>query len=185
MIKSVLDHLKLRKYILIGHSMGGYVSLAFAELFPNNINGFCLMNSTALSDTGEKKKNRDRAVKAVKHNLKTFVRMAIPNLFSEKNRTLFIDEIKIITQEALQISKQGIIASLEGMKIRKDRTFLLNSTKFPILMIISKMDPVLDYNSLLAQVQKSKAEFVELTDGHMSHIENKEELISAIKKFVK
>ncbi|MBE0423984.1 MAG: alpha/beta fold hydrolase, partial [Lutibacter sp.] len=68
MVKAVLNHLKVRKYILVGHSMGGYVALAFAKLFPSNVKGLCLMNSTALPDSEEKKLNRDRAIKAVKQN---------------------------------------------------------------------------------------------------------------------
>jgi pimeloyl-ACP methyl ester carboxylesterase len=184
MIKTVLDHLKLREYTLIGHSMGGYVCLAFAELFPNNVKGICLMNSTALPDTEEKKKNRDRGINAVKYNAKTFVKLAIPNLFSEENRPRFLDEIKNITNEALQISQEGIIASLEGMKIRKDRTYILRSETFTILMIISKKDPVLEYKSLLDQVKDTKVKIAKLSGGHMSHIENKKELINTIKIFI-
>ena len=86
MVKAVLNYLNLKRYILIGHSMGGYVALAFSQLFPSNIKGLCLMNSTALPDSKEKKINRDRAVAAVKQNHKTFVRIAIPMLFSEENR---------------------------------------------------------------------------------------------------
>jgi len=79
MVKAVLDHLRLRKYILIGHSMGGYIALAFAKLYPNNVKGLCLMNSTALPDSEEKKTNRDRGIVAVKQNHKTFVRIAKAN----------------------------------------------------------------------------------------------------------
>ncbi|MEZ4841625.1 MAG: hypothetical protein R2821_08975 [Flavobacteriaceae bacterium] len=58
----------------MGHSIGGYVALAIAEMKPNNIKGLCLMNSAAQEDSEEKKKNRDRAIKAVKHNKRTFIR---------------------------------------------------------------------------------------------------------------
>ena len=64
--------------------MGGYIALAFTELFPEMVQGICLMNSTALADTEEKKHNRDRGIQAVKQNHKTFIRLAIPNLFSEE-----------------------------------------------------------------------------------------------------
>lgn len=185
MVKFTLNHLKLRRYILIGHSMGGYVSLAFAELFPKNIKKLCLMNSSALPDDAEKKKNRDRAIKAVKHSPITFVKLAIPNLFSEANKTLFLKEIKEITQEALQTSPQGIIAAMEGMKIRKDRTFILKSNDFPILMIISKQDPALDYHSLVDQTKNTQVLIKEFADGHMSHVENKNELIRTFKSFIK
>jgi len=185
MVKTVLNHLHLRKYVLIGHSMGGYIALAFAKLFPQNVKGLCLMNSTALPDSEEKKLNRNRAIKAVKQNHKTFVRIAIPMLFSEENRTIFTSEIKQITYDALQISAQGIIASLEGMKIRKDLTSIYKNSNFPIQMIVGKQDPALDYLSLISQTQKTKVKVVEFPDGHMSHIENKDELINALTMFVK
>lgn len=185
MVKSVLNYLKLRKYILIGHSMGGYIALSFAEKHLKNVKGLCLMNSTALPDSTEKKLNRNRAIKAVKQNHKTFVRIAIPMLFSEENRAIFPDEIKQISNEALQISKQGIIASLEGMKIREDLTSIYKNSNFPIQMIIGKQDPALDYSKLIEQTKNTKVQLTEFPDGHMSHIENKTELIKALSVFIK
>ncbi|MBG7629672.1 MAG: alpha/beta fold hydrolase [Bacteroidetes bacterium] len=185
MVKAVLDHLNLKKYILIGHSMGGYVALSFSQLFPKSIKGLCLMNSTALPDTEEKKINRDRAIAAVKQNHKTFVRIAIPMLFSEENRSIFTSEIKEITQEALKISSQGIIAALEGMKIRSNLTSIYKNATFPIQMIIGKQDPALEYATLITQTRHTKVHLVEFPDGHMSHIENKNELIEALLKFGK
>ncbi len=185
LVKAVLNHLKVRRYILIGHSMGGYVALAFAELFPKTIKGLCLMNSTALADSPAKKINRDRAIKAVKQNHKTFIRIAIPNLFSEENRAVFNQEIKQIIKEALEISPQNIVASLEGMKRRKDQTNLLKNNYFPKLLILGEKDPVLDADSLRRQVKGTNVKLVEFPDGHMSHIENQEELISALQSFTK
>jgi len=185
MVKAVLNHLQLRKYILVGHSMGGYISLAFAEIYPNIIKGLCLMNSTALADTQEKKINRDRAIKIVKQNHKTFISIAIPNLFSEENKSTFKTEIAQITKEALQLSSQSIIASLEGMKIRKDRSEILKKRNFQKMLIIGKKDPVLDYKSLIKQAKKTNVNVVELLGGHMSHIENKDTLLNTLKDFVK
>ena len=153
MVKTLLDKLELNKCTLIGHSMGGYVALAFADLYPDLVSALCLMNSTAMPDNTEKKKNRDRGVAAVKQNHRTFIRIAIPLLFSEENRSIFTEEINEVTTKALSMSQQGIIAALEGMKIRKDLTYLLEQNKFPILMIIGKKDPALDYKNLLVQAK--------------------------------
>ncbi len=185
MVKTVLNSLRLRKFILVGHSMGGYIALAFSKLFSSNIKGLCLVNSTALPDSEEKKKNRDRAINAVKQNHKTFVRIAIPMLFSEENRNVFTSEIKQITNEALQIAPQGIIASLEGMKIREDFSSIYKTANYPIQLIIGKQDPALDYNTLISQTKNTKVHVVEFPDGHMSHIENKDELISNLSSFIK
>lgn len=185
MLKAVLNHLRLRKYVFVGHSMGGYVALSFAKLFPSTIKGLSLMNSMALPDSEEKKLSRDQAIKALKKNHKTFVSIAIPMLFSEKNREIYPKEIEQITQEALQLSPQGIIAALEGMKIRKNQTSIYKTTNFPIQMIIGKQDPALDYESLISQTKNTRVKVVEFPDGHMSHVENKNELIAALTSFIK
>lgn len=185
MVKFVLDFLKLRRYFLIGHSMGGYVALAFAQLYPKNVKGISLMNSTAFPDSEEKKQNRDRGIEAVKKNRTLFVKTAIPLLFSKKNKTLFKSEIQEVIQQALQTNTQGIIAALEGMKIRNDFSNLYKSALFPIQLIIGKQDPALNYLSLLKQVENTNTEVIEFLGGHMSHIENKTALIKVFKSFLK
>ncbi len=184
MVIAVLKHLKLSKYILVGHSMGGYVALTLAEMNPESIKGLCLMNSTAMPDSVEKKKNRDRAIKAVKHNKKTFIKVAIPNLFSEANKSVYRKEISEIIEEALQMPTQGVIASLEGMKIRKSRTSVLKMNTFNKMLVIGKQDPALEYESLIKQVKNTDVKVAEFPDGHMSHVENKTELFHTIRNFI-
>jgi len=185
MVIAILKHLRLRKYVIVGHSMGGYIALEMTKLAPSSIKGLCLMNSTALADTQEKQLNRERAIVAVKQNHKTFIRVAIPMLFSEKNREIYTSEIKNITNEALKMSPQGIIAALEGMKIRKNNRNIYLTTTFPIQMIIGKQDPALEYQSLINQTNNTRVQVIEFPDGHMSYIENQEEFIKTLLKFSK
>jgi pimeloyl-ACP methyl ester carboxylesterase len=70
-VHSVLSELGIRKSILVGHSMGGYVALAFAELYPEYVKGLALLNSTARADSEER--IEDRAIKAVKHSFINFI----------------------------------------------------------------------------------------------------------------
>jgi pimeloyl-ACP methyl ester carboxylesterase len=183
-VDAVLKHLKIRRSTFIGHSMGGYVSLAYAEEHPDALKGLCLMNSTASADSPEKQLNRDRAILAVKQNHKSFIRMAIVNLFRPKNRKLFSNKIKEIRKIAQQTPLQGIIAALEGMKIRNDREALLHFTPFKKMLVAGKKDPVLPYNSLIEQTQNTEVELVTLPDGHMSHIENRKELLINLMHFI-
>lgn len=182
-VHEVLEHLKIEKAIILGHSMGGYVGLAFAELFPKSIQKLVLLNSTSREDSAEKKLNRTRAIKAVKQNYVGFVSLAIANLFSENNRTRLADKIENVKTEALKTPLQGIIASLEGMKIRKDRESLLQQNLFPVLLILGKKDPVLNYEDSISQIEDTTGELVSFEDGHMSHIENKEELKTILLNF--
>ena len=183
MIKALLSHLKIRRINLIGHSLGGYIALAFAELFTANTKGIVLMNSTAASDSTIKKKNREHAIAIVKKNKDIFIKMAIPNLFSEESRALFKDKIDKIKQEALKTSQQGVIASLEGMKIRKDRTEILAQNTFKKLLIIGKKDPILNFNQLVQQAKNTNTPTAIFSRGHMSHIENFEELKDTLMRF--
>ena len=184
-VQAVLQELKIRKSVLIGHSMGGYVALAFAEFYPENVKGIVLLNSTSRADSDERKTNRDRAIKAVKQNYTAFVRMSIANLFSEKNRTILIDEIENVKTEALKTPLQGIVASLEGMKIRKDREVILHFAAYPILLVLGKEDPVLNYDENVTQIENTTVKLHTFNDGHMSTIENKEELMLILLEFLK
>ena len=184
-VHEVLEYLQIKKTTILGHSMGGYVGLAFAELYPESIQKLILLNSTSKEDSSEKKLNRTRAIKAVKQNYVNFVSLAIANLFSENNRTRLADEIEKVKIQALKTPLQGIVASLEGMKIRKDRETLLRENLFPVLLILGKKDPVLNYEESIAQIENTTVELISFDDGHMSHIENKEELKKVLSEFFK
>jgi pimeloyl-ACP methyl ester carboxylesterase len=184
MVFAVLQELKIKKSTLIGHSMGGYVALAFAELYTENLKSLILMNSTSYVDSPERKKNRERAIKMVKKDYTTFVRLSIANLFSEANRVILADEIENVKLEALKTPLQGIIAAQEGMKIRKDRELILQVLKVPTLLILSKKDPVLDYQENIKQIENTKIQLTTFADGHMSHIENHEELLKVLLRFL-
>jgi pimeloyl-ACP methyl ester carboxylesterase len=183
-VEVVLKHLKVDVATFIGHSMGGYVALAYSEKYPEKVTGLCLMNSTAMDDSPEKKLNRDRAIEALKQNHKTFIRMSIANLFRPKNRAVFSNQIKKLTENALQFPVQGIIAALEGMKIRKNRLELFKNAPYKKMMIIGRKDPALQYSSLINQTKGSDVKIVEFPDGHMSHIENKEVFSYNIMHFI-
>ena len=184
-VHSVLSKLRIRKAIFIGHSMGGYVALAVAELYPTGVKGLVLMNSTSKADSEERKTNRDRAIKAVKKDYIGFVRLSIANLFNPDNRERLVNEIEKVRAEALKTPLQGIVASLEGMKIRKDRETLLRSATYPSLLILGKKDPVLNYEDGLKQIENTTVKLVTFPDGHMSHIENRAALLKVLMDFFK
>src|SRR5690606_2976976 len=150
---ALLHHLKLKKVLLAGHSMGGYVSLAFAEKYPEFVKGIILLNSTTRADSVTKKKDRDRAIDIVKKDHKGFIRNAIPMLFRPKNRRIFQKEIQALKKEALQMSQQGVIAALEGMKVRIDREVLLHFAPYPFLFIAAERDPALPFETLAEQLK--------------------------------
>jgi len=184
-VKAVLDHLHIRKAVFVGHSMGGYVSLAFADHFPDMLKGLCLFFSTARADTPEKKIGRDRSIALVKERHTTFIRQTIPRLFRHKNRTRFREAVNRLKQLGLQTPKQGIVAALEGMKHRPDREVIIRFAPYPVLYVIGKHDPVLPYADLIEQADQSeRATYALLPEsGHMGFIEEEETCLELIRQF--
>lgn len=184
-VHEVLSKLRIRKAIFVGHSMGGYVALAFAELYPNCVKGWVLLNSTSKADSEERKMNRDRAIKAVKQSFQNFISLSISNLFSEENRTRLSKVVDEVKKEALKTPLQGIVASLEGMKIREERRRLLHTTTYPKLIVLGEKDPVLNYEETKEQINQTEVQLLHFPDGHMSHLENQEEIQLELLRFFK
>ena len=186
-VKSVLDQLRLKKYVIIGHSMGGYVGLAFADLFPDNLKGLCLYHSTAYADSDEKKKDRLRAIAAVKANRGIYTKAAIKNLFATKNLKYLKEEISFATEIAKQTDKRGIIAALHGMKDRASRDIILGLVTYPIMMVIGEEDNVLPYELLLEQSKLIKSPSVLYLehDGHLGFLESPKQSNKALRKFLR
>jgi len=183
-LEAVMNHLGMEKAIVFGHSMGGYVALAFAELFPSYIKGLVLINTTPLPDTKEKRVMRDRAIKAVTQNKRLFVNMAVQNLFAEKNHVSLKEEIQWAKNVAMQTTLRGIVASLAGMKIRKNRVEVLKRINCKKMIIIGRNDMVMDVAALDKALRNINIDIVEFSDGHMSHIENETELFYACMHFI-
>ena len=184
-VAAVLKTLRIRKITLIGHSMGGYVSLALSEKNPEMIRGLCLLNSSATSDDTSRKKLRERANKMAQINLPNILRMSFINLFSEKSKEKFNPEIQLALSEALQTSLQGYSACQEGMRIRPNRLSVLKNNHFKKLFILGKKDPVLPVNKGIKEAEETQSETVVLSGGHMSHIENSDELTRVLNTFIR
>ena len=185
MVYAVFQHLKIRKSIFVGHSMGGYVALSFAELYPENTEGLVLLNSTTYPDDHERKINRNRAIKMAHKEYSSLVQISIANLFSIDNRESFISEIEQVKKEALKTPLQGYIAAQEGMKLRKNKEHLLHLTSYPKLLILGKKDGVLNYTDNIKQIEDTNVPLISFPDGHMSHIENRDELEKVLLDFFK
>lgn len=175
-VLAVLKHENIETAIFTGHSMGGYVTLAIAEKYPEKVSSLILLNSTPRPDSPEKQENRERSIRLIKTNRASFIGMAISNLFAENNRERLQEEINKLKTEALQFPVQGIIAALEGMKIRKDRTKVLSRFSKPKFIIAGSKDPIMPVNELREIATQSNTVFYELDGGHMSTIENPEDL---------
>lgn len=171
-VNVVLDHLNIPNVTIIGHSMGGYVSLAFAENYADKISGIVLMNSTPEADTEERKIIRDRAAKLVTRNKNAYIKMAINNLVQPGNDIKFKNEIGELLEEASKLSKEGIIAALLDMKIRTDKINVLRQLTSFKIMILGNEDPILPLKSAKNAAFLSNCPIITIKGGHLSYLEN-------------
>ena len=177
----VLESLEIKQARFIGHSLGGYVSLAFTELYPEKINALVLLNSTTESDSEERKKNRDRAIRLIKKDSRLFITMAINNLFYDKTKHLHSQEIKQLKEDAFLFPIDGIIATIKGMKDRKDRTMVLKKFKGLKYFISGKEDTMIPKNTSKRFAKKTNSELHFVNSGHMTVNENREEMIKILR----
>ncbi len=184
-VKEVLEKENIKEAIFIGHSMGGYVMLAFYELFPEIVKGISMFFSTTFADAEEKKQQRLKAVETAEKNPDTFIKVSISNLFNQNNLENLQNQISIARNWARQTSVQGITAALLGMRERKDRTnFLLHST-IPIQFICGTFDNAVQSSIIKETFGNQKhTQYNELPIGHMGHLEAPEECKTLILKFL-
>lgn len=176
-VKGVLDKLQVKECVLVGHSMGGYVALAFAKKYGDALKGLCLFHSTPNPDSAEKKANRDREIALIREDkLGLIAAQAIPNIFAPDNIKRFeeaIEEIKVNVEFA---DKNGIAACLQGMKEREDMNDFLLSYAKPVLLILGKKDSLIGWDVaqiLIAKLKKAKVLVLE-NSGHAGFIEEPE-----------
>lgn len=186
-VKAVMNALKLKRYVIIGHSMGGYVGLAFAELFPDNLRGLCLYHSSAYPDSEEKKADRLRAIQVVKANKTVYTKNTIRNLFAAKNLKYLHNEIGFATAIAKGTDKRGIVAALYGMRDRPGRDIILGMVTYPVMMVIGEHDNVLPAASLLEQSQliRNKTLLYLEHDGHFGFLESPRQSNKALRAFLR
>ncbi|RXQ96523.1 alpha/beta hydrolase [Ancylomarina salipaludis] len=185
-VYEVLSYLNLSRVHLMGHSMGGYVALAFAEKYVNYLASFSFLHSTANADTDEKRKNRGREIEFVRKGKKELIcSTAVPNTFSKKNQAIFSEEIASLVEIALNTQDEGIIAALNAMMNRPDRNKVLKGLSVPKFSFIGKEDNFIPFEKGLEWADQNEMEAIVFEhSGHMSFIEEKDACVKAIQKIM-
>ncbi len=173
-VDEILKHLQIPSATFIGHSMGGYVVLAYAEMFTEKVEKLILLNSTPVADSEERKENRNRALKVIDQNPRAYINMAIGNLFAETSREKYSSEIEALKTEAYSFPVEGIKGAIKGMRDRKDRTEVLRSFNKAKHMILAEEDPVLPLLEAKLVAEKCNVSLKIIEGGHISMIENKD-----------
>ncbi len=184
-VHAVLVFCKVSKCVMLGHSMGGYVLLAFANRNPEMLKGLILLHSQAEPDDEATKRNRDRAIDLIKMNRHGFLSQFIPDLFAECNREKLQQDIEILKNQAGSISAKGLVAALEGMKSRECQKELLSKLEFPIMFIAGKLDSRIPFFKVIEQLALPRHAEALLLDGvgHMGYLEAPKVTLDAIRCF--
>lgn len=182
----ILKERGIQRCAILGHSMGGYVSLAFAEKFSHMLTGICLFHSTPLADSPEARENRARTIEFVKQHHTAFLSMFIPDLFAPASREVHAEAIEKMVVRSKAMTAGAIIASQRGMMERPDRSAVLASAPYPVLFILGKQDSRIDFQSALKAVAlPDDAVLLSLGKaGHMGYIEARDKTLFALQAFL-
>lgn len=186
-VRAILKTEDIEKTFLVGHSLGGYVAMAFADLYPERLSGYSLFHSTCFADSEEKKQNRDREINLVRCNKKRqIINVNIPRGFADINHQSLGQQIEKAKKLALENSNEGIVALLNGMKQRPDRTAVLKNNELPLLLIGGMWDNYIPVDVFEKMVELAPhASVLRLKNsGHMGFIEEPEPAARAIRKMI-
>ena len=172
---------------LIGHSMGGYITLAFAEKYEGLLHSFGLFHSTAFADTEEKIAARRKGIEFIKeHGAFEFLKTSVPNLFAQRSKDEFPELIDQFIQSLNNFSPESLVSYYESMIKRPDRTAVLKNTKLPVLFIMGEHDtavPLQDGLKLCHLPEKSYFHVLHQS-GHMGMLEETEKSNRLLEEFL-
>lgn len=182
-VKELLDYLHIKKAIIGGESMGGYIALAFLEHYPHHVEGLILSNTQAIADSDEAKANREKSAVDVLENgteklVKGFMEKALAPTASEQT--------KAVLSHILTMQKSTALASaLRGMALRNPMLELLAKTAVPVLIITSEQDKIISPSqSEQMRLLASNSQLVVLANaGHLSNLERPQEWNRAVNEW--
>lgn len=171
-VKKVLDHQNLQKVHLLGHSMGGYISLGFAEKYPEYLKSLTLFFSSYLADDEEKKEQRIKSYRIIKDAFPHYVRAGIPNLFNPNERDILEGKIETALEIALSTNNMGALASVKGMVERTDKKHILENLDAKILVLAGKHDNAVKTETMIKHLpDRTNIKSYILDCGHNGHWE--------------
>jgi pimeloyl-ACP methyl ester carboxylesterase len=170
---------------LIGHSMGGYIALAFAEKYPELLSSIALVHSSAFADSEEKKSNRLKSIEFVKKNgAFEFLKAVITDLFTETwaaNNPQMIDRQ---IEKSKNFTDSAIIAYYQAMINRPNRTDVLKNFNKPILFIIGEHDKAVPFEQSMQQCYLPNQSHIHILrhSAHMGMLEEADKVNETLLK---
>lgn len=185
-VKQVLNDCGVDQCVMVGHSMGGYVALAFAEAYPYSLRGLGLVNSHAMADNEAHRAGREEVCRQVGDNRAAYIVGFLPSLFDDSRRAALSKDIKDLQDQSLETTAAAIVAAQRGMAQRPSRIGVLQQLDVPVYFVYGKNDPRIPLEVAVTQtLLPRRAESLLLADvGHMAFIEEREYLKPRLLDFV-
>jgi pimeloyl-ACP methyl ester carboxylesterase len=164
----------LETALIVGHSMGGYIALAFAKNNAEQVTALGLVHSSVFADDDAKKEARAKNMVFIANNgTEAFIKQSTPNLFAPT----FVDEHKLWLQNYIQslyyMAPQVLINYTESMKNRADSADWIKETAIPILYIIGDADKAIPFEKSMQQCHLPNISYIHILKnvGHMGMFE--------------
>ena len=186
-VMEVLKELQIDNVTLIGHSMGGYISLAFAEKFPTALSGLGLFHTHPYEDSELQKATRNKSIDFLeRHGSALYAKQLIPKLFPDgftKFNNSLLDKLIF---RASQFPLEGLINGQQAMRDRPDQSQVLETANYPVQYIIGKKDTTLDEKRLIEQTTLASNSSIHILPavGHMGMFEAPEETANLVRQFI-
>ncbi len=187
-IFSMLQQEQAKQCIILGHSMGGYIALAFAEKYPSLVKAFGLLHSTAFADSDEKKQNRLRGMEMMRtYGGYHFIKTTTPNLFSAAFKAAQTEKVAALIEAGKAFTVDALQQYYGAMMHRPDRTRVLANAKVPVLFIMGVEDVAAPVNDVLQQVHLPEIAYIHILEnvGHMGMWEDEKQFNAAVLRFIR
>ncbi|GAB2582021.1 alpha/beta fold hydrolase [Spirosoma areae] len=173
-----------RNVVLVGHSMGGYMALAFAEKYPERVRALVLYHSTATADDENRREARRQAINGLETDGSApFIEKTIPKMVSPAYPP---EQTQALVERFHNLPANALIAGMKAIAARPDRTAILGHAQFPVLLVLGRDDQLIPY--------EKTAQLADLSDqislatiekaGHLSMVEQPHKAIQTIRTFV-
>jgi pimeloyl-ACP methyl ester carboxylesterase len=186
-LNAILEKEGIEKCKVMGHSMGGYIALAFAEQFPEKMVALGLLHSTAYADSAERIQKRRQAIEFIeREGAAAFLRISLPGLFAPAFREQRKAEIDSLLTSMKQVSGSTLIQYYRAMIQRPDSSKLLASAPYPVMFIIGKEDEIVKAADTLQLADITANAYIHVLDnvGHMSMLEAPEAFTLLLVEFM-
>ena len=173
-LHDLMHHLNIDKYFIVGHSMGGYIGLSFADDYIYHVQGLLLLHSTTYEDNEAKKSSRMKVAEFIQEwGVAKFLETATPNLFGDAFKRTNPGIVQDVIESGLNIGQEAMIQFVFAMRNRKAMTHLLQQSNLPVWMIAGDADLAVPIQDSLEQIKllPSSNSLVLENVGHMGMFE--------------